>query len=374
MHDQDHKSNSTPNTNPAAPIPQLKGKGKMWRKVIISVAIASTTFLIGTGAYAGYLYYKANQTLDNISVPETTTTGPVTDSITPVAQEEPQIDRPISFLLSGVDNREGSGGTMNSDVLMLASYDPATKSASLLSIPRDLKVASDDHGTHKANYYFAYYYNKDKDTVIPNMKEFYGDLMQTPIDYMVVIDFEGLRDIVDALGGLDLYVDMDMRYTDSADGTNIDLKQGQQQLNGKQVLDFVRYRKSNHGTQESSDTARNERQQQVLGQLMEKMSSLSGITQWGKILDIVGDHIKTDIEKDKLVDWIIHYRSMKPQSVELMGFEGIWDSPYIYVSESELETKLEKVRGKLNLAPLDTDDLHDHLGTRKTEDDVASSQ
>ncbi|TYP79539.1 LCP family protein [Paenibacillus methanolicus] len=347
---------------------QAKPKSRIWRKIIISVAIASTTFIVGSGAFAGYLYYKANQAFDKIAAQETEDAQQPVATVEPPAQPaKPLVDKPISFLLTGVDNREGSGGTMNADVLMLASYDPADKSAALMSVPRDLKIASDDHGTHKANYFFPYYYNKDKEAVIPNVKAFYSDLLQTPIDYMVVVDFAGLREIVDALGGLDLNVDMDMRYIDNADGTNIDLKQGQQKLGGKEVLDFVRYRKSNKGTEESSDMARNERQQQVLTQMVDKMSSLSGISQWGNILDIVGEHIRTDIPKDTLIDWIINYSSMKPATLNLNALEGVWDSPYIYVPESDLSAKLSAVRAKLALPALDMDDLKDHIGT--IEDD-----
>lgn len=251
---------------------------------------------------------------------------------------------------------------MNTDVIMPVVYEPASRRLSILSIPRDMKLTSSELGTHKANYYYAYYYAHNKGEDLSKTREYFGDLLQMDLDHMVLVNFAAFSSIVDELGGLDIDVEMDMRYVDNADGTNINLKKGMQHLSGKEVLDYVRYRKSNRGTAESSDFSRNERQQKVLNQILDKLDSVSGIAKWGDIIDILGDNIRTDIPKDQLVSWIMNYNNMKPAASELITLESEWKSPYVYANEEDLLEKLEKLRSPLGLPALDTSELKHDFG------------
>jgi LCP family protein required for cell wall assembly len=239
---------------------------------------------------------------------------------------------------------------MNTDLLMLVSFNPQTHSASLLSLPRDLLLKPKSLPSRKANYYYAYYYIKDRSTVIPNTKRFFGDLLGLPIDHMVVVNFDAIRQTVDALGGLIIDVDMDMKYNDSADGTHIDLKKGLQTLNGKQVLDFVRYRKSNQGTQESSDFARNDRQQLVIKQIIEKLGAFQGISQWGKVLDIIGENVKSDIPERDLQQWVFNFPTVKPDHIRSLNVESRWKSPYVYVNKEDLQHALAALRDEAGVS------------------------
>jgi len=157
---------------------------------------------------------------------------------------------------------------------------------------------------------------------------------------MVVMNFETLKQTVDTLGGLQIDVDMDMKYKDTADGTFIDLKMGLQTLNGQQVLDFVRYRKSNLGIRESSDFARNDRQQQVIKQIIEKLGNFQGISQWGKVLDIIGDNVKSDIPESDLQQWIYNFPQIKPNHIRSLQLESSWKSPFVYVKKEGMQQAL----------------------------------
>jgi len=330
-------------------------QNKKLRRALLVACAAFSAIVLAAGCYAGYLYFKADNALHKIAAPEQPSpTASVSPS--PTSSGSPEVSasgdgsrRPLTFLLAGIDNREGSGGTLNTDVLMLAALNPATQSASLLSLPRDLQLKPKDMNSHKANYFYAYFYTKDKDTAIANTKQFYSELFQFPIDHMVIINFDGLRKLVDAVGGLTIDVDMDMKYRDTADGTDIDLKKGLQELDGKKTLDFVRYRKSNQGTQQSSDIERNARQQQVLSQLVDKLASFQGMTQWGEVLDIVGDNVRTDIPEDDLRSWILNFREMKPNRTQMIPLETRWESPYILANESDLRQALDALRSEAGL-------------------------
>jgi LCP family protein required for cell wall assembly len=320
------------------------------RKIIkISAVVFSFIILVVIG-YGGYLYSKANASLKHISAPksvksENNSPLPLTTS----APENTETDelKPVTFMLAGIDNREGSGGTLNTDVMMFVALNPKTKSATIISLPRDVQLKPTNLPTHKANYYFAHFYNQEKSMALPNTKQFFSDLLHIPLDYMAVINFDGFRKLIDALNGITINVDMNMRYVDNEDGTNINLKAGIQTLNGTQTLDFVRYRKSNQGTDESSDLARNERQQQVLNELLRKLTSFNGITQWGKVLDIAGESLKTDIPEAQLRNWILNFQKIKPDSIDFIPLNGNWESPYIVPKQVDLEQALAAFRTQI---------------------------
>lgn len=324
--------------------------------LIILICILSIIVLTG-GSFAGYMYYKANAAIEKIGAPRSQSkpTPKPNQENEPIKEEAKPVEvkkaNAFTFVLAGVDNRKGSGGTMNTDVLMFGSLNMDTKVSTLVSIPRDVQLKPDYLDDHKINYYYAHYYAQDRDTAISNTKNFFADLLHLPLDYMIVIDFQGLSDIVDELGGLDIDVDMDMRYVDTADGTNINLNKGQQHLNGKQTLDYVRYRKSNMGTNESSDLERNERQQQVLNGILNEMTSLGGILQWDNILDVIGKHVKTDIPVDQLRSWILNFRDMKPQQIQTMPLTSRWESPFIYLNEDEIKYAFGTLRTQAGLMP-----------------------
>ncbi|MGF7032100.1 LCP family protein required for cell wall assembly [Paenibacillus mucilaginosus] len=329
---------------------RIKSKKRITlRSTVVCLAVLGA----GAAAYAGYLFFQADKALQNMSV---ATPSPIkTGLLSGEASASEATWRPMSFLLTGVDSRGGSGGSMNTDVLMLVTLNPESRKATVVSIPRDLEMKPKEFGlsAHKANYYYAYYYNQDKNSAIPKTKELFSDMFGLPIDYMAAIDFDGFRDVVDELGGIETYVDMDMRYVDTWDGTDINLKQGLQTLNGKQTLDFLRYRKSNRGTEESSDTARNERQQKVLDELLDKMTSFSGIAGWGGILEIAGKSVKTDIPADELRRFILSFQKLKPDSIEFIHLNGRWESPYIVPKEEDLAAAIASLRAQLEL-PADT--------------------
>ncbi|MDF2658956.1 MAG: transcriptional regulator [Paenibacillus sp.] len=339
-----------------------KQPNRLRKKIVIATVSVLGVLVGGVAVYTGYLYNKADTALHRMAAAQ------------PAKPEQPaggettgQPMKPISFLLAGVDNREGGGGSMNTDALMLVALNPETKDATVVSLPRDMRLKPKQISSQKANYYYAYHYNKDKEAAIPNTKQFFSELFNIPIDYMAVIHFDGFRKLVDTLGGLNIDVDMDMRYVDTEDGTDINLKKGRQILDGKETLDFVRYRKSNQGTAESSDLARNERQHQVLGQLLDKLTSFNGIAQWGSVLDIAGESVKTDIPVSLLREWILQYGKLKPDRLEFVPLEGRWDSPYIVPTEEDVKTALTAFRSRLGLPADDSLKIANVIGVDSPE-------
>jgi len=180
----------------------------------------------------------------------------------------------------------------------------------------------------------------------------FSEFLDVPVDYLVVINFKTFEDVVDALGGIEVDVDQNMCYIDTVDGTNIRLKKGFQTLNGKQALDFVRYRQSSdkcgaERTRDSGDLERNQRQQQVIRAIVDKTVSLGGVTKVNSLLKAVGDNVQTDIPKDRLTQLITTYATLSSADLETIALQGTWKSPYIHVPEENLNAARAALKARI---------------------------
>lgn len=295
--------------------------------------------IIGVGLYAGYLFYTADQVIDATGTSEN------------VAPEKSAKVKPITMLLLGTDYRPETG-THLSDVMMVISMNPETKSATVVSLPRDTKLELDGYKTNKINAFYPNFLAAEKKTGISaeqEMKTMMSKFFDIPIDYVTVLNFQGFRDVVDSLGGVDVNVDADMCYRDRADGTDINLKQGPQHLDGEDALGFVRYRKSNckPKTKGSDDFDRNRRQNEVLHGLIDQAKSLNGVMGAGKVIESVGKNMETDLESQQMKNMIQAYWSISKENVDFMPVTGDWKSPYVYLHQSELEAAKQALSNEL---------------------------
>src|SRR3954454_7209722 len=180
--------------------------------------------------------------------------------------------RPATALVIGYDHRLGeeSGLPSRSDTLMLLRADPATKTLSLMSFPRDLVVPIHCPGkavyTDRINAAYS-------DCGSTGSFETIRALTHIPINYLITVNFRGFRQVVDQLGGV--WIDVDHRYfnvnrhTIETDYANIDLHPGYQKLKGQQALDYVRYRHTD------TDLYRVARQQQFVKAAKQQVNQFS---------------------------------------------------------------------------------------------------
>ena len=144
---------------------------------------------------------------------------------------------PIQVLLMGVST---DNGVKLTDTIIVGTYDPKTQKASLLSIPRDTFVGKNPKtgtGMDKINAL----YQKSPEKTLEKVNELTG----LNIKYYMVIDNQALIKLVDVIGGVDFYVPIDMVYDDPSQDLHIDLKEGQQKLNGDKAEQLLRYRHGN---------------------------------------------------------------------------------------------------------------------------------
>ena len=155
-------------------------------------------------------------------------------------QPSPTAARPANALVIGYDHRPEDGNAPSrSDTVMLLRADPTTNTISMLSFPRDLIVNGrcPDGRTYVGRINAAYSFCGPAGTL-----ETVRSLTDLPIHYLITVNFQGFRDIVDKLGGV--WMDIDRRYYNPTGGVyaTINLWPGYQKLKGWQALDFVRYR------------------------------------------------------------------------------------------------------------------------------------
>ena len=193
-------------------------------------------------------------------------------------------------LVMGVDKRKDDVG--RSDTLMIATIDPRLDQATLLSIPRDTRVKIRGRGYDKINAAFAYGGVRLTESTVENF-------LGIDIDHYVMIDTNSFVKIIDAIGGVDIDVEKRMFYEDPWDdngGLVIDLYPGEQHMDGKTAVTYVRYRDS------EGDIGRVKRQQAFMAACMNKVTSPEILPRIPKILREVIDAVETDMSLRQLLE------------------------------------------------------------------------
>lgn len=335
-----------PPRNRVNPKPTKKQKKRRPRRFLMFMLSFLIIVIVALAAYAGYIWKETNEALNDVALPA--------GSAKPIASEDRAQVKPLSMLLLGTDYRKETG-SMNTDVVMVIAMNPNSNTATVVSVPRDTDPQMEGYRTQKINAFYAGFHRKapdgeDADAYARDqMREMMGKFFDISVDYAAVINFQGFVDVIDALGGVNVYVDQDMRYTDNADGTDINLKKGDQKLKGEDALGFVRYRKSNHGTAASSDFDRNDRQSRVLAAIIDKMKSFGGATKLGNVIGAVGDNMRTDIPRDQIVNMLKAYYDIDKESVRFIPLEGVWDSPYVYLNKDKLQEAKQALAEELTM-------------------------
>ncbi|MDP2709317.1 MAG: LCP family protein [bacterium] len=203
----------------------------------------------------------------------------------------------INILLLGIGGRGHDGGLLT-DTIILASLKPSEKKLSLLSIPRDMSVPVEGMGWQKINSINAYAEFKNTGKGGLAISQAVSDILQTPVDYYLTVDFTGFIKIIDDLGGVEVNVENtldDYKYpiwgNESAPWEqrfeHLHIDRGKQVMNGELALKYVRSRHA-YGI-EGSDFARSKRQQKILEAVKDKALSLNTLFKPAMITNIISD-------------------------------------------------------------------------------------
>ncbi|MBR3641387.1 MAG: LCP family protein [Oscillibacter sp.] len=250
-----------------------------------------------------------------------------------------------TILVSGVDN--GNGG---SDTNLLVAADTEGGHVYGVSIPRDAKVEIGGKA-RKLNY--AYNLGGTE-----KLAEIVSAQLGIPVDYTVTVDLTGFTALVNAIGGIDFYVPLDMDYDDPVQDLHIHVSKGSQHLDGETALKVVRFRHNNDGTgYGSEDIGRMATQQNFLRAVAKKMLSASSLTKIDDYVRIFNRCVKTDLTAGNLAWLAGKVVEIGAENVDFCTLPNHWKSPYVYLDADEV---LALVNERLNPYTEDRteDDLH----------------
>lgn len=241
----------------------------------------------------------------------------------------PQLTRPVNVLVLGVKvlTSDVSDPSMDSDDLgyhalvdsfeglsdtnLLIRFNPDGQRLAVLSLPRDTRVRLDGIGTTKLN--AANYYGGPAMTARATSELLGG----VGIDRYVRINVQGVEKLVDALGGVEVYVPYDMKYQDDSQHLYIDLKEGEQRLDGEQALQFLRFRHDQYG-----DIGRIQRQQLLMRALVEQALSPATLARLPRILSVIQDHVDTNLSIEELVALVGFAAQIDRSDVQMLMLPG----------------------------------------------------
>ncbi len=245
----------------------------------------------------------------------------------------------INILMLGIDALNGKyeANTSRTDTMMLLSIEPKTNTAFILSIPRDSRVKiRGRQGMDKINHAHAY---GGVDLALKTTK----DLLQIPIHHYVRVDYQALFKTIDDIGGVEIDVPMNMKYSDpyATPPLKIDLKKGRQILDGQKSMEYLRFRKG----YANQDLGRINAQQEFIQAVIEKVMSPASIMRVPQYIETLFMYVDTDMSKKDMLDLAKDGLKIKPAEIQKAVVPGdsatISGISYYKIDEDALKADLE---------------------------------
>lgn len=266
-----------------------KKKMKTWKKVLLVILLI---ILIAGGVFA----YRVHKNGGGLSGMLATVVGH--DENTRKSLGEFQV------LLMGVSTDQE--GVSLTDTIMVASYNPNSQRAVLLSIPRDSFTGTNVKRA-KASDKINAIYNLTKDPM--KTVDAVNELTGLDLKYYAIVQTEALIELVDALGPIEYDVPIDMDYDDVTQDLHIHFEKGVQEIDGQKAEELLRFRKNNDGTSfpteyGDNDIGRMRNQREFLTAVVEQTVKLENITKLGTVLDIASRNLITNLDFNVLKDYL----------------------------------------------------------------------
>ena len=314
-----------------------KSKVKIFFKILLLIILM---VIIGYGVWFACNYFKhagAEEEYDPLSA---TALGIDPEKLKTVGR--------INVLLLG-ESGVGDGYKL-ADSIMVASYNPQTQQASILSIPRDTYVGRRDKETATQNYLASYKMNSvyRNGTNIEEAVERVSELTGLEIHNYVIIDTDAIIEIVDAIGGVMFNVPIDMDYDDPTQDLHIHLKAGEQLIDGDKAEQLLRFRHNNDWTTYpaeygDNDLGRMRTQREFIQETLKQLVKFENVTKVLDVIDITFKNIKTDLSMQTIkyyIPYIFKFNMQNIQTGTLPGASEQCNGIWIYVANSRKTKEL----------------------------------
>ncbi len=259
---------------------------------------------------------------------------------------------PFTVLLLGVSE---DIKTKLTDTIIVASYNPKTQKATLISIPRDTFVGTNKNKASSYDKINALYQTSPEKTL-----DAVNRITGLDITYYIVVSNNALVELVDELGGVEFDVPINMDYDDSSQDLAIHLKAGVQKLNGEQAEGLVRFRKNNNGTSYpeeygDNDLGRMRTQREFLKVVAKQMIQFKNITKIGNFIDIFKNNVTTNISNWSLIkDYVAYAIDFNVENLQTVSIPGTTGSfgpyklSYFEYNKKETEALIEEMFANQN--------------------------
>ncbi len=316
-------------------------KGSLKKSILIFVIVMTTVLAIGLV----FLNHYVNQlSMTRIELEEPILGKHDDDDENEIETPE-NIETELTILIMGTDQ---SG--YRTDSMLAANIDFKTKTVSLFSIPRDYRIKLNTKVQDLINHHTDYLkmtelhsYAKSADYVSPASLTASAaeELLGFRFDHIVLINFKAFREVIDALGGIEVNVPTRLYYNDPYQDLHIDLQAGMQTLNGRQAEGLVRFRQDNNGGG-YGDFNRMEVQQYVLKEFVKKVVSLDSALNANELFEIAKENVQTDANLKDLIYLLSRANEIDFNRIYSHTLEGYGDTiggVYYYVPPKTTEIR-----------------------------------
>lgn len=262
---------------------------------------------------------------------------------------------PFTILLMGVDtgsNERKERWVGNSDSMMLVTVNPKSKETTVTSLERDILVAlsgpEDNDMTGVEAKLNAAYASGGAEMAIETVQ----DMMNIKIDRYVMINMEGLVQLVDAVGGITVtnHFDFPIKISDWEPEFTAVVEPGTHKINGEQALVYARMRYDDP----EGDYGRQKRQREVIQKIMAKILALDSVSRYRKILSAISNNMQTDIEiSTRTIPHLLGYKDAlkKIKNAQLYGEDAEIDGgSYQLVTQKHMLEVQNAIRKALGLS------------------------
>jgi polyisoprenyl-teichoic acid--peptidoglycan teichoic acid transferase len=249
----------------------------------------------------------------------------------------------LNILLLGCDTRTTLNMGTRSDTMIIANVDLGNRKIKLLSIPRDLRVMVPGHDFDKVNSTINAAYFQDGGIAL-TLKTI-ETLLGIPVKLYAEVDFQAFKKVVDAIGGIRFDVEKDMYYFDPTDNTLINLKQGDQILDGERALQYVRFRHDEQGDfavdSEGKVYGRVSRQTKFMIELVKKLSEYKNVLKINNLINIFSNYAETNLSSSEMLKLAILFKNFSvTKDIEILNMPSNNDFidgiSYVIPKEKEL--------------------------------------
>ena len=279
--------------------PSRLTKGQKW---LLAAAIVLAAALLTAVAWKGLFVKPDLPNKGDGTQPDGTPTEngiDYGDGVQPRVSGERKSQDYYTVLILGRD----TGGGGNTDTMLLASYDVTNQKATVMSIPRDTMV-NIPYDIKRIN--AVYNYGGGGEKGIQALYKEISQLVGFEPDYQVIVEWEAVGKIVDAMGGVYFDVPRDMNYDDPIQNLSIHQTKGYRLLSGDDAMQVLRYRHDNKKNGKmlgypDGDLGRIKTQQGLLKAMIEQLMSLKNITKVNEFIKVFNENVETDLSLQNML-------------------------------------------------------------------------